>query len=324
MYMKRIIIVLLFFSSGFNAYSQIIHGTIMDKQTKEKLVFASVYFSSSFVGTHSDNNGNFILNISGHASMPVTVSALGYYSETISGFPIDKPIIIYLRPKVFELTEVTINAKAREKILRMFKDNFLGTSDNASRCEITNEQDIKLTLVNDTLRAYASNPIQIINRGLGYKESYYLDKFWFYTRKNAFLISGNLVFDEDLISDKSRKEYYLLSREQAYRGSRMHFFRSLWKNDLDYEGFSLKNAGEDDVLYSNIIFRHDSLTKFIKFRGMLGVHDNIRLTTSWITFLRDYVSFDQRGYFDAFAVSWDGLMAKQRVGDMLPYEYHMK
>ncbi len=45
------------------------------------------------------------------------------------------------------------------------------------------------------------------------------------------------------------------------------------------------------------------------------------MTTSWITFLREQVFFDQKGYYDPFAISWDGAMAKQRVGDLLPYEY---
>jgi hypothetical protein len=322
--MKKIVFTFLFISYGLTAYNQTISGTIMDKQTKEKLVFAAVYISSSFVGTHTDINGNFVLNISGHASMPITVSALGYFSETVTDFPVGKPLVIYLKPKVFEIKEVVISAKAREKKLKMFKENFLGTSENAIRCEITNEKDITITLENDTLKAYASKPIQIINRGLGYKELYYLDKFWFYTKRNSFLISGNIVFDEDLSSDKSKKEYYLVSREQTYRGSRMHFFRALWANTLADEGFSLKNIGEGEMLYSNIVVQPDSLKKYLKYRGMLGVYDHQRVATSWITFLREYVYFDQRGYFDPFAVSWDGPMAKQRVGDMLPYEYSMK
>lgn len=293
----------------------------MDKQTSEKLPFAAVYISNSFVGTHTDNNGNFVLNLSGHASMPVTISALGYYSETITNFTIGKPVIIYLKPKLFEIKEVTINAKARDKNMKIFKENFLGTSENAMLCEITNEKDIKLTLVNDTLRAYSSNPVQIINHRLGYRESYYLDTFWYYTKRKSFLISGNLVFNEDLSSETTKKEYYLSAREQAYHGSRMHFFRALWKNDLDYEGFSLKDIGEDNVLYSNIVLQPDSLKKYLRFHGMLGVKDNIRMATSWITFMKEYVYFDQRRYFDAFAVSWDGPMANQRIGDMLPYEY---
>lgn len=319
--MKSIIFVFLFVSYGLTAYNQVIKGTILDKETSEKIVFAAVYFNGSFVGTPSDKNGNFALDITGNANKPLTISALGYFSVTLTDFSIEKPLVIYLTPKVFELKEVVINAKAREKNLRMFKENFLGTSENALRCEIMNEKDITITFENDTLRAYASKPILITNRGLGYKETYYLDAFWFHTKRNAFFISGNMVFNEDLSNDKSKQSYYKINREHTYRGSRMHFFRALWENDLATEGFSLKNIGEGEIQYSNIVVQPDSLKKYLKYHGMLGVYYYQRLTTSWITFLSEYVYFDKRGYFDPFAISWDGAMSKQRVADLLPYEY---
>jgi hypothetical protein len=322
--MKRIIIGFLFVSYSLTAYNQVIKGTILDKNTKEKIVFAAVYFNGTFVGTPTDKNGNFSLDITGNTNKPLTISALGYFSVTLTDFSIGKPLVIYLTPKVFELKEVVINAKAREKNLRMFKENFLGTSENALRCEIVNEKDITITLENDTLRAYASKPILITNRGLGYKETYYLDAFWFHTKRNAFFIKGNMVFNEDLSNDKSKQEYFKINREFTYLGSRMHFFRALWENDLATEGFSLKNIGEGEIQYSNIIVQPDSVKKYLKFRGMLGVYNNQRLTTSWITFIQELVFFDRRGYFDPFAVSWDGAMAKQRVADMLPYEYAIK
>ena len=322
--MKRIIFVFLFISYSLTAYNQVIKGTVLDKETKEKIVFAAVYFNGSFVGTPADKNGNFALDITGNTNKPLTISALGYFSVTLTDFSIEKPLIIYLTPKVFELKEVVINAKAREKNLKMFKENFLGTSENALHCKIMNEKDITLTFENDTLRAYASKPILIINSGLGYKETYYLDAFWYYAKRSAFFISGNMVFDEDLSNNNSKREFYKINREHTYQGSRMHFFRALWGNDLATEGFSLKNIGEGEIQYSNIVVQPDSIKKYLKYRGMLGVYNHQRLTTSWITFLREYVYFDKRGYFDPFAISWDGAMAKQRVGDILPYEYTIK
>lgn len=319
--MKRILLAVIFIIASLQVNGQIIRGTVINKETKEKVVFATIYFNGTFVGTHSDQEGNFTLNITNYASRPLSVSALGYYSETVSDYQAGKPLIISLKPKVFELKEVVINAKAREKNLRMFKENFLGTSDNAVRCEIVNEKDITITYENDTLRAYASKPIQIINRGLGYKETYYLDAFWFHPKRKAFFISGSMAFNEDLGRDKTKKELYRVKREQTYNGSKMHFFRALWENDLADQGYTLKNLGEAEPRYSDLVIFPDSINKYLKFKGMLGIKDNLRMTTSWITFLREQVFFDQKGYYDPFAISWDGAMAKQRVGDLLPYEY---
>jgi hypothetical protein len=319
--MRNLLIGIILISSLLRVNGQIIKGTVINKETKEKVVFATIYFNGTFVGTHSDQEGNFKLNIDKYASRPLTVSALGYYSETITDYQTGKSLLISLKPKVFELKEVVINAKAREKNLRMFKENFLGTSDNAVRCEILNEKDITITFENDTLRAYASKPVQIINRELGYKETYYLDAFWFHSKKNAFFISGSMVFNEDLGRDKSKKEFYQTNREHTYMGSRMHFFRALWEDDLADQGYILKNIGEAEPQYSNIVVSPDSIKKYLRFKGMLGIKDNLRLTTSWITFLKEYVFFDKNGYFDPYAISWDGAMAKQRVGDLLPYEF---
>src|SRR3989339_1386537 len=156
--MKRIVFVFLLISYGLTAYNQVIKGTVLEKETKEKIVFAAVYFDGSFVGTPSDMNGNFVLDITGNTNKPLTISALGYYSVTLTDFSTGIPLIIYLTPKVFEVKEVVINAKARMKNLKMFKENFLGTSENALRCEIMNEDDITLIFENDTLKAFAAKP----------------------------------------------------------------------------------------------------------------------------------------------------------------------
>jgi len=63
--------------------------------------FATVYFNGTFVGTHSDQNGYFELDISKYKSMPLTVSALGYYTVTISDLSSAKYYRILLVPKVF-------------------------------------------------------------------------------------------------------------------------------------------------------------------------------------------------------------------------------
>jgi hypothetical protein len=326
--MKRLILLFLFANLYLIAYNQIIKGTILDQKTHDIIINASVYFNGSFVGTYSDQNGDFELNVSHFTSSPLTISALGYYSVTMTDFSGSKPLTIYLVPKEYEIEEVVIKAKShsreRARNLKLFRENFLGTTANAMNCKITNEDEITLRLENDTLKAFSSKPILIDNRGLGYKTTYYLDKFWVYGKRRAFLISGNMIFNEDLTSDKTKKEFYETSRKQAYLGSRMHFFRALWENDLESAGFTMKNLGNININYKYFIIQTDSLTKHFNYNGMLGIDDHMRLTTSWLTFVKDYVSFDKRGYFDPFAISWDGAMSVKRIADWLPYEYSIK
>jgi hypothetical protein len=181
--MKRIILFLLAFSFFQVGHTQTIRGTILDKSDKLKINFASIYINGTSVGTNSDQNGYFELDITKYSSLPLTISALGYYSVTLTDFSREKPIEVYLTPKTFELKEIVIVAKslAKEKKanLKLFRTEFLGTTYNANNCVIMNENDIMFNngSSGDTLKAFASKPIIINNNGLGYKITYYLDKF---------------------------------------------------------------------------------------------------------------------------------------------------
>jgi hypothetical protein len=188
--MKRIILFLLLINFCSFGYSQIIKGTILDKSNDSKISFATIYLNGTYVGTYSDQNGYFELDITKYSSMPLTISALGYYSITLSDFSKDKPLVAYLTPKVFELNEVVVKSKSlfreRKEKLILFRNEFLGTTENARNCEIINENDITFNYGsdNDTLKAFASKPLLINNRRLGYKITYYLDKFEYYKKTN--------------------------------------------------------------------------------------------------------------------------------------------
>jgi hypothetical protein len=326
--MKKFILLFLLINLYLVAYNQVIKGTILDQQTHSKISFAYVYFNGTFVGTNSDQNGHFELDISKYASMPLTISALGYYSVNLTIVSTGKPVFIFMKPKIFELNEVVINAKTyskeRKENLRIFKNNFLGTTRNARNCEITNENDITLISENDTLKAFSSKPIIIDNRALGYKVTYFLDEFRLCKKSDSFFFSGNIIFNEDLTTDETQKQLFISRRKQAFFGSRMHFFRSLWKNDLDSAGFTVKNSEDEYVHYNNIVTQEDSLIKFLNYPESLSICYHTSLPSSHIIFLEEDVNFDKNGYFDPSGISWQGEMARKRIADWLPYEYSIK
>ena len=260
---RRITLLLIVFNLYTIAYTQVIKGTIKDQYTRNPIYFASIYFNGTFLGTHSDQNGHFELDVSKYSSMPLTISALGYYSNTLNDFSTEKQHLIYLEPKIFELQEVVISANAkaasreRRTNMKLFKDEFLGTTLNAQRCEIINENDIILTFnkVSETISAFSEKPIQINNKGLGYKIIYYLDKFEYNKPNHSLIFTGNYIFIEDPTTNKNQKKIYERRRKTAYLGSRMHFFRALWDNNLDSSGFMIENSANEKLLYDNIIFQ---------------------------------------------------------------------
>jgi hypothetical protein len=333
--MKKIFSFLLLFNLSTIGYSQVIKGTILDQNTNSIITFASVYFNGTFVGTHTDQNGYFELDVSRNLSMPLTISALGYYSVTLTDFTTNKPYRIYLAPKVYELKEVVITAKTysieRKTNFNIFKKEFLGGTMNALFCHITNEDDIILTYnpVTDTLKAFSLNPILISNKALGYNLIYYLDKFEYCWSRAYVLIKGNCIFKEDSANNNSQQRKFERRRESAFLGSRMHFFRALWGNYLDSAGFTVRDSANAKMSIEKFIIQTDSIAgsghlKYLKYNGTLFLAYHTKLPKSRIVMMKEYIFFDKDGFFDPLGIYWGGEMARQRIGDLLPLEYKLK
>jgi hypothetical protein len=328
--MKKLFLILILANHFSFLISQTIQGTILDNKTKEKIAYAAIYISGTFNGTYSDQDGNFKLDISKYSSMPLSISAVGYNSVTLNNFSTDKPLTIYLTPKVYDLNEIIIKAKSlarkRRSNLILFKDIFLGQTDNASECIILNEKDITFNYGydKDTLRAYASKPLQIVNNALGYKITYFLDKFEYDKKNRTFYYKGEAFFNEDIILNVTQKQSYDVQRRSSYLGSRMHFFRELWVDNLKSAEFVVQNLSGVDLNYKNLVYEKSSNKKYLTYPGNLIIEYKSKFIKGYIVFLKDPVFFDATGYFDASCISWEGDMALQRIGDLLPYDYVYK
>ena len=325
--MKKLILAFLFINFNIVTFSQVIKGTVFEDETNNPVCYATVYFNGTFVGTISDQNGNFKLNTFRNKSMPVTVSAVGYYSVTLNDFSETDQLIVYLQPKIYKIKDVIISAKSlerqRRRNLRLFKKEFIGTTPNAQECEILNESDITFNYDtdNDTLKAHALNPILIENKALGYKITYYLDKFEFYKRNEATFFSGNFIFTEDMTTAEAQMELYKKSREFAYLGSRMHFLRELWSDNLRSSGFIIKSPSYEQLKFNDIVYQDENHNKFICYTSNILIEYKERKST--IEFMKDYVYFDESGFFNP-GIKWSGDFGQQRISEWLPYEYSIE
>ena len=350
--MKRTILLILFSSLYSVSYGQIIKGTILNKNTHDGVSDALIYFNGTSVGIYSDKNGFFKLDVSKYTSMPLTISSIGYYSETLTNFLTDKINIIYLTPRIYELNEVVINAKAtpearreRKANLKVFKEEFLGKTMNAKRCDIINENDITLNYIYhsdtlkksygiyvrtlDTLKAFSSKPITINNKALGYKITFYLDKFEYCNYNHHYFNMGSCFFKEDSAVNKYQQKRFEVRRKSAYLGSRMHFFRALWENTLDLEGFTVKNSSNYRLTYDRLVYQADSNLdtdhlKYFKYRGLISIAYHSKLPNSIIKIEADSVCFNKNTVLNPLGVSWAGEMFRQRIGDLLPFGYKVK
>jgi CarboxypepD_reg-like domain len=352
--MKKIAILIIFIGCFSAAHCQAFKGTIYDRLTDSTLSSAIVYISGTSVGTYSDIHGNFDLDISRYSSMPITISMLGYYSVTLSEHNSNKMYDIYLSPKINELNEVVIKGKKGkwEVYLRLFKREFLGETDNAMECDILNEKDLRFAYNSSsfsyssdssTLIAFSLKPILIHNNALGYTITYYLDKFKYSRIKGenkevneTSTIMGNYLFKDDLLTiDESKKSKVVERRKSAYLGSRMHFFRllfggnlyqrgkyniSLSDNNLFSKGFSI--GSKTTISSDSLVIRKDRNSSYIRKEGDLYIKFGEKHST--IIVKKDSAYFEKDGYYDPIGIEFSGEMSKQRIGDLLPFEYILK
>ncbi len=136
-------------------------------------------FVGTFVGTTTDEQGRFELDISKYATRSLSISAVGYASASISEFVPG------------EQHQVELVRKRRAN-MRIFRNEFIGLSVNARKCHILNEEDLSFNYASDgdILKAFASAPIIIQNLSLGYIISYNLERFEYERKTKTMLFTG--------------------------------------------------------------------------------------------------------------------------------------
>ena len=305
---------------------QVIHGTVLDKESGEPVDYADVFFDGTFLGTITDEYGVFTLDVTRYSSRSLTISAMGYYPASLSEFTAGKNYRVYLTPRVFEIEEAMVSAKSltRERLanLKLFRKEFIGSTRYARRCYILNEKDITFNYGTDqdTLKAYASKPIRIQNLALGYEISYYLDRFEYDRHTKTVVYTGSIIFLKDLGTDPGSLTRYERRRAYAYAGSATHLFRALWAHALKNSGFIVRDYSTSEILTEEeMVFQDSTGRKYFYYPEDLRIDYYTRL--SYISCLKKRVYFEPDGFFDPTGLLWGGTISEQRIADFLPYEY---
>lgn len=327
--------------------AQVIKGTVTDAATGKPLEQVNVYLAGTVMGTTTDSKGDFTLNIVTKTSAPLLISYVGYQTKKLNDYADNKAINVALRRNVIALKEVKVTSDkiSRARAMRIFLREFIGR--NNSECDITNPEDIYFSYnkQEDLLTASAEKPLIIINKKLGYKVTYFLADFSYKPYLTSY--KGNYFFEEDTAGLKPDKRIKMLkARNEAYKGSRMHFIRALAANELDKNGFamyrSIKAAMNTITPYDldpRNRLSHDHIVqlsegkKFILFqKGINPKDDRFDNNEVYVTyrqfnpaFLRQTDSdkgtiIERTGYHDE-GLQWKDNFGKWRVGELLPYEF---
>src|SRR5690606_24559386 len=218
----------------------LISGQVFSAKDSLPLSGASVYFDGTSIGISTLDDGTFRISKDPDIISVLIIQALGYNTHFVQNPEKSEIGKIYLIEGRESLNEIHLETDpwSRKKKLEIFKKEFLGTDVAALKSRIKNEEDIKLRYIpsNQTLVAYADAPLKIINRFLGYEVTYNLTDF-----KAEFSTSGGLrlttmVYYEgySLFKEIRKKpsKRSLKNRDKAFKGSSLHFMRSLARQEL--------------------------------------------------------------------------------------------
>ena len=95
-----------------SCYAAEIRGTVVDSKTKEPLIGATVQVAGTNLGTATDIDGNFVVNVEGEKEL--IIKYVSYRDKTVSTSEATEGWIIALDADNNVLGEVTITAKAKQ------------------------------------------------------------------------------------------------------------------------------------------------------------------------------------------------------------------
>ncbi len=220
-----------------------IKGKVTSIDRNEPLPWANVFLSGSSFGTQTDLDGNFELRQLPAGTYKLVVSFVGYQSVVLEVHPEEaKSYTFVLKPSLSKLNEVVVSGKPlgasmRARNMKAFRENFIGLSDNAASCVIENPDVLIFKNEPLMLEATADSLLVIVNKGLGYRLKFLLEKFSFNALNHFVLYKGQVLFEKLPAKDEHEEQLWAGNRLKAYYGSELHFMRSLYSRTLTKEGF---------------------------------------------------------------------------------------
>jgi hypothetical protein len=234
---------LLFFVNPVAQAQHTISGRVIDAIAKKPMPFANVFIASSTKGIQTGTQGEFSLSGLHPGRYKLVISFVGYETRTIDFLlPSENNFLVELESSVTKLDEVTIRAQRTSRLgwydnFEIFKENFIGTSENASLCSFHNPRALDFVNENNQLIAAADSLLIIDNHGLGYRMKFQLEDYLFQRRAVHIRYVGYVMYEPLQPVNDLEAKTWAERRLKAYYGSRQHFMNALSKRALIGNGF---------------------------------------------------------------------------------------
>ncbi len=225
----------------------VLTGKVIDTLTKQPIAGASIFLSHTSIGTISNERGEFLFQHIPQGKFELIASSLNYdtYITTIQSAQIPAMLSIQMKPSSNLLKEVVVESYDKNGWAKWgdyFKTNFIGASFIAANCILTNPHVVRFRFSNktNTVTAFAHEKLIFENKALGYNIKYLLSRFEFNISDKTFKFLGYPLFENIVPKDVDEQKKWESARLDVYKGSLMHFMRSLFSNQLAEEGFQVR------------------------------------------------------------------------------------
>jgi CarboxypepD_reg-like domain len=244
MSINRLILLLLFVPFLSKAQTTTISGKVTTSVSHTGIGKVSVFLSNSSYGTETADDGSFKLVGVKPGQYTLVATSVGFLEFTQSILVGTEPISlnIDLQSKVTQLRGVVISSAADwKKNYELFKKEFIGMTENAKKCEITNPHTINMIYHTRKLllEAWSDDFVIMENRALGYRVKFLIDTFSSSGMLALTQWRGHAVFEE-LQGSAEQKKIWKQKREETYYGSSRNFLKSLYSGTATQDGFIMK------------------------------------------------------------------------------------
>lgn len=236
--MKKLILLLLIFPFCLS-FAQVIKGTIVN-DAGIRIANVNIYIDGTKTGTTSAEDGTFALNVAGKNLGNVIFRKEDYETfVTPVSEVINKTLKVVLLKSndIEEVRIVPYTEEAYNNYINYFLDSFIGY--DKQNVKIKNQRTLKFSFDKKTkiLKVKAPKTLIIENKNLGYEIEYNLVNYSADFNTRIVNCSGTSLFKETKNNSKTK-----LNRMNAYDGSMLHFFRSVYGNTVAEDTFIVNHV----------------------------------------------------------------------------------
>jgi CarboxypepD_reg-like domain len=329
-----------------------VSGLVLDSASREPLSAASVFCQNTTLGTATNKQGEFTLNLKS-GGYDLIFSYTGYKTQTLRISDNNK-LEVLMTKEDKSLGEVTLKNSYEvtdgwSKYGDFFFKNFIGATPNADQCVLTNPEVLKFYYYkrSNRLKVLATDALQIANKALGYNLRYQLDSFVYFYNTNINSYRGYCLYTE-MDGGDSLKKVWVTNRLKTYEGSKLHFMRSYYDSTVLEDGWiidmldeandkkfnkvkdvydSLYYGAMDSTLQIEIYYPRKISITYTKKRPeaeylkKMNLPKSVPFPISYID-IRETIAITENGYYyDQKDWVNQGYWSWKNVGDLLPYDY---